>query len=178
LLLVVVGACTFTVGVNDLQNADCGAGKKACPDSDGVLHCVGLDQPQYGCSQTLCAPCSLPNATQRCDPNNNCAVAVCTTGFAHCDSNPHDGCEANVYTDINNCGLDQSACGSKCDYLTMGKPNVSGSACINGVCQIGGCTGGYQDCNKMLGDGCECGPKGVCNLTTGVCAYPDAGATD
>jgi hypothetical protein len=170
----VVAACTFTVGVSDLQNGSCGSGKKACQDPQtNVMACVGFDKPQYGCSKAGCNPCYLPNATTRCDPNNNCAVAVCMAGYAHCDSTPSDGCEAPISTDITNCGQDPTlACGHKCDTDIIGKPNVTVSACVNGVCQVGGCKPGYQDCDKNIANGCEC--TGSCTLTGG-CAT-DAGA--
>jgi hypothetical protein len=170
----VVAACTFTTGVSDLQNGSCGAGKKACPNPQTkAMECVGFDQPEYGCAQAGCGGCYLPNATTRCDPSNNCAVAVCMTGYAHCDSHPLDGCEALIVSDPMNCGQDPStACGHVCSV----PPNVHASvpACVNGVCQIGSCSQGYQDCNKNITDGCECPPGGTCTLTGG-CAT-DAGA--
>jgi hypothetical protein len=174
----VVTACTFTTGVSDLQNGNCGVGQKACPNPQtSVMACVGLDQPQYGCSQMGCTPCSRSNATTRCDMTNNCAVAVCMTGYAHCDSNPLDGCEAAIFSDPTNCGQDPStACGHHCNLDINGKPNVTdnAAACVNGVCQIGGCSNGYQDCDKNIANGCECPPSGSCTLTGG-CAT-DAGA--
>jgi hypothetical protein len=176
-MLVVAGACTFTLGASDLQNGDCGAGQKACPDKQtGVMRCVGFDQPEYGCSRMSCGVCPLQNATSRCDPNNNCAVAVCNTGYAHCGPDPSTGCETSIYTDIANCGLDQaSACGKTCGFVTA-MNFVNQAACINGVCQIGGCTSGHQDCDKMLGNGCECAAPGTCNPTTGACIGLDGGA--
>jgi hypothetical protein len=95
------------------------------------------------------------------------------TGYAHCDSNPKDGCEAAIFTDISNCGQDPaSACGHQCNVDIMGKPQVTAAECVNGVCQIGGCNTGYQDCDKNIANGCEC--AGSCTLTGG-CAT-DAGA--
>lgn len=177
LLLVVVGACTFTTGVNDLQNADCGTSQKACQDKQtGVWHCIGLDNPLYGCGNLSCGGCPLQNAQTRCDSLNKCVVATCNPGYAHCSSDPSDGCEATIYTDIDNCGLDQmSACGHKCASDIMGQATVTTPACINGVCQIGGCVNGYQDCDKVLSNGCECAAPGTCNPTTGACIFPDGG---
>jgi hypothetical protein len=175
LLLIVVGACTFTVGVSDLQNANCGAGQKACPDSQGVNHCIGLDQPQYGCGNVGCGICPLMNATSRCDQSNKCSVAVCNTGYAHCSSDPTQGCETSIYTDVSNCGLDPStACGHTCGFVTSA-PNVLQPGCINGVCQISGCQPGFNDCDKAVNNGCECPSPGTCNPTTGACVFPDGG---
>jgi hypothetical protein len=174
---VIVAACTFTGGTSELQNGDCGSGKKACPNiTSGAMQCIGLDDPNYGCSQAGCGKCYLMNASTRCDPNNNCAVAVCMPGFAHCTSNPAQGCETNIYTDVANCGLDQqSACGHTCGSETMGKPQVSAPECINGVCQIGGCNPGYQDCDKNIANGCEC--QGPCTIT-GACPTGGDAGTD
>jgi hypothetical protein len=176
ILAIVVGACTFTVGVSDLQNGSCSGGTKACRNQQNVMQCVGLDRPEFGCARAGCAPCDLPNATTRCDPANNCAVAVCSAGFAHCSANPADGCEANIGTDIRNCGQDpSSACGNNCDSVIMGKVRVTTSSCVNGVCQIGGCQPGYQDCDKQVGTGCECPSTGTCTPAGGCPLQNDAG---
>jgi hypothetical protein len=174
-LNVIATACTFTVGTSELQNGDCGGGKKACPNAtSGVMQCIGLDDPDYGCSQAGCGKCYQQNASTRCDPNNNCAVAVCMPGFAHCVGPPSNGCETSIYTDVGNCGLDQqSACGNVCGMFTMGKPHVNAPACVNGVCQIGGCDQGYVDCDKNIANGCEC--QGACTQTGACLTGGDAG---
>jgi hypothetical protein len=173
-LVVVVVACSFTTDVNSLQDGDCGAGEKACADPQGVMRCVALDRPEYGCARSGCVPCSFPNATPRCDPSHACAVAVCSPGWAHCTSNLADGCETNIGADVLNCGiLPNSACNNRCDVVTSGKSHVTDPACANGVCEIGGCNDGYQDCDKQVGNGCECPPGGTC-LRTGRCVV-DAG---
>jgi hypothetical protein len=103
-------------------------------------------------------------------------VAVCSAGFAHCSANPADGCEANISTDIKNCGQEpSSACGNTCDSAIMGKDFVTTSSCVNGVCQIGGCTPGHQDCDKLIGTGCECPFPGTCTLAGGCSSVGDAG---
>jgi hypothetical protein len=174
LLLAVVAACTFTLGTESYTNGSCGAGQKACPDQSGASHCVGFDHAEFGCGHAQCAPCSLMNATARCDPSNNCAVAACNTGFAHCDSVPEHGCETSIFTDVGNCGVLAGACGHVCD-VGVGSHNVLAAACVSGACQIGSCTAGYRDCDRQISNGCECPPGGMCT-PTGGCVLSDAGA--
>jgi hypothetical protein len=50
-----------------------------------------------------------------------CVITQCAPGFADCNGNPADGCEANLNSDRNNCG----ACGNHC---------LSGQICDTGVC--------------------------------------------
>jgi hypothetical protein len=174
LLVVAAVACSFAVNVDSLQNGECGADKKACTDPQGVMRCVALDRPEYGCARDGCLPCAFANATPRCDPSFQCAVAVCTPGWAHCSNNPLSGCETHIDQDVENCGiLPDSACNNSCTTVISGKQFVSKPACVSGVCQISSCADGYQDCDKQVGNGCECPPGGTC-LRTGRCVA-DAG---
>jgi len=69
-------------------------------------------------------PCkALPNATASCTAGN-CVLGACNMGFADCDKNPMNGCEANLSTDAMNC----NGCGNVCP---MNLPY-----CSNGVCGL------------------------------------------
>jgi hypothetical protein len=186
LLLAVVAACTLTMGIDSYSNGNCGAGEKACADDKGVTHCIGFDHPEFGCARAGCLPCSLPNSTQRCDPSNQCIVAACNSGWAHCTNVLADGCETSISSDPHHCGVlpngPQGACTIDCDNTVLAGDtkalHIISSACISGACQIGGCTLNYHDCDKQISNGCECAPPGVCT-PTGGCAQPsDAGAAD
>lgn len=63
---------------------------------------------------------------------------VCTAGFADCDGDPSDGCEAVLATDDRHCG----ACGNDCQ---------------NGSCSAGSCAckAGFVDCDQSPKNGCE-----------------------
>jgi hypothetical protein len=64
--------------------------------------------------------CMLANATAVC-AMGACAVGMCNAGFADCDRNPANGCEANLATDNRNCGT----CGTVC---------TTGAQCTFGYC--------------------------------------------
>lgn len=89
-------------------------------------------------------PCVLPNATPKC-VGGMCAVAACNLGFADCDMMAGNGCETNIFSDVNNC----NGCGMKC------APANANGKCTLGMCQIGACNPGFLDCNNNPNDGCE-----------------------
>jgi hypothetical protein len=110
-------ACAFT----------CKPGNYNC-DSNQLLN--GCETPA---SVSNCAACgnvcpAQANASPTC---LNAATAspfcgsVCNAGFANCNGQEADGCEANTTNDFSNCG----ACNKSCRKL--------GNLCINGTCQCG-----------------------------------------
>lgn len=102
--------------------------------------------------------CLFANATPTCD-QGKCAIAQCTKGFADCDKDLKNGCEANLGTDPVNC----SACSNKC-----APPAHSQAICDAGKCSAGGCEKGFADCNKDPKDGCEIDLQGD-GLNCGEC---------
>jgi hypothetical protein len=70
---------------------------------------------------------------------------VCNTGFADANGQQADGCEANLLTDVNNCGA--------AGHVVPTEPNSTP------VCAVGhdslACTPGFFDVNHLLSDGCE-----------------------
>ena len=88
-----------------------------------------------GCEVTLatdvnnCGTCGIA-----CQPGKNqaatcaagkCGLGACLQGFADCNANLNDGCEATVASDPKNCG----ACGVVCP--------MNKASCSNGVCVVG-----------------------------------------
>ena len=50
-----------------------------------------------------------------------CLMGMCDSGYFDCNANPMDGCETNVSTDSNNCGV----CAKMCTVPMT---------CVSGVC--------------------------------------------
>jgi hypothetical protein len=96
-------------------------------------------------------------------------VGSCTGTFEDCDGLPGNGCERNLTSDVDHCGL--------C-YLACAVPNGT-PACVGGACQVAACDAPFADCNASPADGCETNTSsslancGGCNL---ACAYPHAAA--
>jgi len=70
---------------------------------------------------------------------------TCQSGYADCDNVNANGCETNVYSDVDNCG----ACGNICSL-----PNAQ-EACVGGNCVISSCDFGFVDCDGWSTNGCE-----------------------
>jgi hypothetical protein len=88
--------------------------------------------------------CTFANAAASC-AGGVCAIAACNAGWANCDGNIANGCEAQVNTNAQHCG----ACGNACP----------GAANAVGVCQAGTCalqcSSGFADCDANPANGCE-----------------------
>ncbi|MFO0660796.1 MAG: hypothetical protein U0165_13330 [Polyangiaceae bacterium] len=111
-------------------------------------HCGGCDSP--------CAPA---NAAATCS-QGQCLLGSCSAPFDNCDMDDSNGCEADLFNSMTNCG----SCGTSCL-----KSNTN-AFCNGGNCNIIGCDTGYADCNLSAADGCETNVKtsldhcGGCNL--------------
>jgi hypothetical protein len=103
---------------------------------------------------------------------------TCASGFADCDNNPANGCEANTVTSPASCG----ACGVACPPFTN-----AATVCAQGACGFT-CRTGFGDCDGDASNGCEvntgtsaqhcgaCGaactrPNSVGTCTSGTCAF-------
>lgn len=141
-----------------------GAACDPCTNAHGTVACVAgacvptCDQgfadcnnnPADGCETPLgtttdCGACgdACTNAhgSTTCDANGKC-VPKCDGGFADCNNNPNDGCEADLAS-ITTCGA--------CDVVCT---NAHGTtACTGGKCAPT-CDQGYADCANP-NDGCE-----------------------
>jgi hypothetical protein len=138
-------------------------------DKDPTNGCEVNGNSDLGNCGTCGDACITPNATPSCT-SGQCAIAVCNTGYADCDTKVPDGCEVNIQSDPNNCGT----CGDICST-----PHAT-PACTNQVCSIGACAPGYLDCDGKVSDGCEInGGADVTNCGTcgNVCAVANGSPT-
>jgi hypothetical protein len=101
--------------------------------------CEGVDCPAGEvCHQGMCV--------QGCSPTEPCAG-----GLSCCN-----GACLDVANDLDNCG--------QCDKACPQPPNVAAS-CEMGVCQLGSCDPGYNDCDGDPTNGCE--TMNACSCTPG-----------
>ena len=105
-----------------------------------------LDNDPANCGGCGKACPSYPNAKAVCELGQCKLQLVCNTGFADCNKKIDDGCEVNVFGDVNSCGQ----CGTVCPTIAHGK-----GGCSMGACTVASCDSGFADCNKSLFDGCE-----------------------
>ncbi len=77
----------------------------------------------------------------QCDPK-------CSGAYLSCDGKKPNGCEADTYTDENNC----NACGTICS--TAASAHVLSNDCLSGGCTPV-CSGTYKDCDSSRSNGCE-----------------------
>ena len=190
--------CVATGGFGACQDGVCEV--DIC--ADGLADCDG--DLETGCEVDLrtdplhCGACGFvcdtPNATPGC-AESRCTVAACDPGFYDANGLVEDGCEYacsptgeevcdgvdndcdgaidedfDFDLDVNNCG----ACGQSCVL-----PHAD-AICNAGECVITRCELGFDDCNRLPGDGCEvvtsfdplnCGTCGV------VCDVENASAS-
>ncbi|MBI5515446.1 MAG: hypothetical protein HY909_16825 [Deltaproteobacteria bacterium] len=153
------GVCTNTTSAMNCGRCGnaCGPGQD-CVTADGGVTCRIICPPM----QTLCGmscvtvatdvmncgrcgnACSFPNATAVCAAGT-CALGACLTGFADCDMNPANGCEADTRSSATHCGR----CGNACTFAN------AMASCTRGVCALGPCTGRFADCDLNAANGCE-----------------------
>jgi hypothetical protein len=187
--------CTGCGAVCDVKNAYSGCadgcymtackwGFDDCNNNgmDGCETAVLSDPKNCGSCGKSCA--NLPNAMAGC-VNGNCVLSSCNQGFADCDKDPNNGCEALIATDVKNCGSCGNACAQGlickqggCTCPNCNIPNAS-ALCVNNMCVFDKCNPGFADCNNNKADGCEvnltndknnCGQCGtVCPLQTPYC---------
>jgi hypothetical protein len=128
------GACGFSVC--DEGFADCdGQQANGCEValSNDPSHCGGCD-----------VRCTYAHATGVCG-NSACALGACDAGWANCDGNPANGCEASLTDSLANCG----ACGTVCET----RPNAT-TTCGAGTCGFA-CDATHADCDGNPANGCE-----------------------
>ena len=137
-------ACTAekcgTDGVCQAADMDC--------DDDNPCTTDSCDS-EKGCSY------SVVEDTGQCGVNSACApvdgglsACTCDEGYGDCNEDYSDGCEVDVFTDMEHCGACETECG--------GPAYANATAvCAAGECSIGSCSAGFEDCNAVAGDGCE-----------------------
>jgi hypothetical protein len=123
------GACGTVCAAGPGAMAACVQGRCATTCASGLGDCDG--NATNGCEVTLAsdlahcgtcgARCAPANATGACAAGR-CDIARCATGFADCDGNATNGCEADLRVATAHCGR----CGNPC---------AAGLSCVNGGCQ-------------------------------------------
>ena len=130
--------------------------------SDGCETNTNIDMKNCGaCGQA----CNLANASAECK-QGFCQVLACAPGFADCNGQGRDGCEAMVTSDIFNCG----ACGRVCGA------GHAAPSCAKGMCQLT-CDPGWADCDGSPANGCEANlavDLKNCGACGNACAGPHA----
>ena len=175
----------------DSDADNCGACGAACGYANGTGICVasvcrldGCDEnfedcngdggevpaASDGCEADLTSPdtcgdcdtyCNFLGSSPvpTCDPDGAGSYECnlnCIAGFrADCDGDPNNGCESDLLNSALTCG----SCTNDCEL-----PNTN-SSCLGGQCAyLGGCVGGFGDCNRDVpltsptrptSDGCE-----------------------
>ena len=106
-----------------------------------------IDDPEFGCGNATCSPCTLSNAEAVC-LGDVCAISTCSPGFEDCDGDPATGCELNTDLDPRHCG----SCTNDC--FAMGTVGENWE-CQAGMCRISQCPAGRGDCDGDESNGCE-----------------------
>ncbi|MEZ4393714.1 MAG: hypothetical protein R3A48_21805 [Polyangiales bacterium] len=161
------GMCGNACPARPNSLTSCAAGACGFQCEDGFADCDG--DATNGCEV------ALASSTQHCGSCGNACAAganaiascvegacatTCAEGFADCDRDPSNGCEAHTTDSVSHCG----ACGNAC---TAGA-NASAS-CVAGACAAT-CAEGFADCDRDPSNGCEANLRtsgshcGVCGL--------------
>jgi hypothetical protein len=133
------GACGTACPAPVNGAAFCTAGRCGVECARGFGDCDGMasqrlrGHPRHVANCGGCGvACRYPNASASCT-SSGCARGACNAGFANCNADDADGCEAATLTDSAHCG----ACGTRC---------AAGESCVAGSCQPN-CGAGLTDCS-------------------------------
>ena len=130
------GTCTFE---------ECNPDRANC-DGDLMNGCEENISLPGNCGQCGLDCGELPNvASGGCSESRRCEI-ICLPGFADCDQNIQNGCEANLDAP-GSCGR----CGLDCSDLA----NVAETACGEQGCEITECEPNFKDCDGLASTGCE-----------------------
>lgn len=134
----------WTCNTGKCELSSCPTGWANC-DGSGCNTNTQTSLSDCGFCGNSCAPA---NATGTCVAGE-CKVLSCDSGFADCDGNPDNGCERNLKTDPDHCGVCDHACASA---------GATARLCQAGSC-VPTCAAGLGDCKTPIApsadDGCE-----------------------
>ncbi|MCB9593508.1 MAG: hypothetical protein H6719_12310 [Sandaracinaceae bacterium] len=152
-------------------------GDQACPEPagvggseanvccDGACRVVTVDANNCGGCGVVCGPNTVCNdRICQCDPAtpnlDDCNGDIGTGG---------DGCETNLQTTLAHCGR----CGRRC------APDHSTGQCVGGSCTIATCDVDWDNCDGLVGNGCEGNLRSLahCNGCGMTCSLSGATAT-
>jgi hypothetical protein len=140
--------CRTPNGTPACRNGMCAVGMCTAPFADCDMMAANGCEADTLNDVSHCGGCGMAcstrgNATARCAAGR-CEV-TCNAGFADCDMDPSNGCEADTRASVLHCG----GCGRACT-----PPNAEAS-CVMGVCGIARCNTGFGDCDGNATNGCE-----------------------
>ncbi len=167
------GTCGHACTVPPNATATCATSTCGFVCNTGYADCNGL--PADGCEVDVandpanCGMCGSPCSTNHDSPV--CTAGVCTVtcaaGYGDCNTNPADGCEVNLETDVLDCG----ACHHGCSFPS------AGAVCSLGVCARSECAAGRGDCDGIPSNGCETDittSAANCGACGNACSLPHA----
>ncbi len=141
-------ACMAPNATARCMNGACAVGTCAAPFADCDASAANGCEANTLTDAMHCGGCGMACAA-RPHTRASCAAGRCAyeceAGFADCDMDPSNGCEADTRTSMASCG----ACGRAC-----APPNASG-ACAMGACTVASCDMGFGDCDMNATNGCE-----------------------
>ena len=153
-----------TTGVVPCDDANCPMGQYCDENSNACVPGCNDDtdcQNQTKCdvNTNTCKGCISDGDCMLgtiCGPGGECVPGCnekqpCQDGLACCTDQCFD-----LLTDLANCG----GCGIPCDALPNANP-----LCDGGMCKLGTCKNGWNDCDKNPANGCEF--AGACKCTPG-----------
>jgi hypothetical protein len=165
--------CTPYNGTGSCQGGQCTVG--GCDPGFGDCNQDATDgcESQLAGDPSNCGACgsACPKPTHalaQCQ-GSACGMGSCEPGFADCNNSANDGCEANLGTDVGNCG----ACNFACSLLN------ANPGCSAGTCTILSCNAGFGDCDTTASTGCETNTQSNvnnCGTCGKSCSFPNAGA--
>lgn len=144
------GGCGLVCGSSN-ASASCSAGICSIQCKPSYGNCDGLSangcETDLNMSATNCGACGNVCAAGKTCTQGSCVTQslICAVGYGNCDALNTNGCEVNLNTDSNNCGM----CGAKCSLAH------ATSTCSAGSCSIQYCASGYANCDNEPTNGCE-----------------------
>ncbi len=140
--------CTVPNATPVCRSGVCGFGSCTAPygncDGDAANGCETDTRTSTSACGACGSPCAArPNATTSCEMGT-CRY-TCMGSFGDCDGNGANGCETDLSTTANHCGM----CGRACALLN------ATAGCNLGACVVASCAAGFGDCNSNPADGCE-----------------------
>lgn len=133
--------------------------------ADGCETDTSKDPTHCGNCMTKCTPM---NGTGGCVAGT-CKVFKCNSGYGDCDLNAANGCEADLNTRTDSCGV----CNLNCTINAA--LHVTSVDCKMGQCTVSTCqavgTQNFLDCDGLFNNGCETDVN-ASTLHCGVCNNP------
>jgi hypothetical protein len=152
------GGCQLFVDLNGLEDRSCPPDHKACNDQ-----CVSERDIATGCGDPGCNPCGPPHANAACDNNNHCSFTTCIKPWDNCDMAEDTGCETDLDHTPKHCG--------ECYHVCPDPPHGT-AGCSAGMCGIGKCADGWEDCDKDRDGPTGCEHKIWTDLECVSCGVP------